>query len=112
MCYKVPRLYAICLCTPYITQVCGPCQVREQSQKCFANRYICSIQFICRAIAYVTKLCNRVSRNRFSERGQNMCQRMYVIILYKVLQGIKQLLRSMLTPLNRVEVNTLLHEFP
>jgi hypothetical protein len=41
-----------------------------------------------------------------------MCQRMYVIILYKVLQGIKQLLRSMLTPLNRVKVNTLLYEFP
>lgn len=76
-------------------------------EECVHAQYIS----LCRAIAYGTLLCNRVSRNRYNERG-HCCQRMYVIILYKFRRGIKQLLRSMLTPFDRVEVDTLLHEFP
>lgn len=81
--------------------------MRNSSRVCVHAQYISS----CRAIAYGTLLCNRVSRNRYNERG-HCCQRMYVIILYKFRRGIKQLLRSMLTPFDRVEVDTLLHEFP
>jgi hypothetical protein len=64
-------------------------------------------------MAYGTVLCNRVSRNRFSERGHHRCQKNATHYTIQGPPGVsQQLLHSVLTPLNRVEVNALLHELP